>query len=51
METSDIRKVQFSGGSYVVSLPIEWCRKNGIGDKTAMRLTEYPHGIMITKVD
>jgi hypothetical protein len=51
METSDIRKVQFSGGSYMMSLPVGWCRKNGIDDKTAMRLTEYKHGILITKVD
>jgi hypothetical protein len=49
--SDDIRKVQFSGGSYVMSLPVDWCRKKGIEDKTAMRVTEYPYGLLITKVE
>ncbi len=49
--SDDIRKVQFSGGSYIISLPVKWCRERGIEDKTAMRLTEYKHGILITKVE
>ena len=51
MIKNDIRRVQFSGGSFMLSLPKDWCDANGVGEKTAMRTTECPHGILITKVE
>jgi len=52
MIKNDIRHVQKYGmGSYAITLPKDWCLAEGITEKTVMRLTEYPHGIMITKVE
>jgi len=52
MIKNDIRHVQKYGiGSFAITLPKDYCEANGIDETSVMRLTEYPHGILITKVE
>lgn len=48
---NDIRRVIQSGnGGLVISLPVDYCRKHGIVAGMAIRLTEEPAGLLLTKV-
>ena len=51
MIKNDIRRVQRSGkGSLMISLPKDWCLENGITEGMAIRLTEEPAGLLLSKV-
>ena len=51
MIKNDIRRVQKYGhGSLLISLPKDYCEANGITEGTALRFTEQPGGLLITKV-
>ncbi len=51
MIKNDIRRVQKHGlGSVAVTLPKDYCEANGITEGTALRFTECPNGLMVTKV-
>lgn len=52
MIKNDIRRVQRSGkGSLMISLPKDYCEAEGIMEGMAMRVTECPNGLLITKVE
>lgn len=51
MIKNDIRRVVRSGnGGLVISLPVDYCREHGIVAGMAIRLTEEPAGLLLTKV-
>ena len=53
MIKNDIRRVQQTGGgrgSLVISLPRDYCEANGITVGTAIRMTEEPAGLLLSKV-
>ncbi|WP_407356158.1 PhoU domain-containing protein [Methanolobus sp. WCC5] len=52
MHISDKRKIQLTGGStYIVSLPIEWVRNNGLSAGDAVILTVRPDRSLIVTPD
>jgi hypothetical protein len=51
MIKNGIRRVQRSGkGSLMISLPKDYCEANGIAEGTAIRVTEEPAGLLLSKV-
>lgn len=51
MIQNDIRRAIKAGkGSLVISLPKDYCEANGIVAGTALRWTEEPAGLLLSKV-
>lgn len=46
------RSVMAAGNDgLIISLPVDWCKANGIAKGDTVRVTECPNGLLITKVE